>query len=254
VSIQKKLVNRVRPFLNRFRYKHNTGYCNICEKNTVFIEFGEWLRDYYKCQTCGSIPRNRALVNTMNIFYPFWKELNIHESSPGGPLSEFLEKKAKNYSSSHYYENVPRGSYLGKHRSEDLAQMTFNDNEFDLFITSDVFEHVFEPEKAFREIARILKPGGAHIFTMPWYPDFPVSEKRAFLMNGEIRNLKEPVYHGNPIDEKGSLVTTDWGIDFCDVVFNCSGLCTTIYVKKDRNLGLEGEFMEVFVSRKSANS
>ena len=28
-------------------------------------------------------------------------------------------------------------------------------------------EHIFNPQSAFREIARTLKPGGAHIFTVP---------------------------------------------------------------------------------------
>jgi ubiquinone/menaquinone biosynthesis C-methylase UbiE len=62
---------------------------------------------------------------------------------------------------------VPRGQYKGEHRSEDLRALTFPDQSFDLFITSDVFEHVFEPEKGFGDIARVLKPGGMHIFTMP---------------------------------------------------------------------------------------
>ena len=25
------------------------------------------------------------------------------------------------------------------------------------------------PNKAFKEIERVLKPGGAHVFTVPWY-------------------------------------------------------------------------------------
>ncbi|MEO5999931.1 MAG: hypothetical protein ABIN89_24045, partial [Chitinophagaceae bacterium] len=88
---------------------------------------------------CNSIPRNRAFVNTLNIFYPSWKQLTIHESSPGGPLSDYLKKQAKGYTSSHYFEDTPRGKYKGEHRSEDLSALTFEDNTFDLFITSDVF-------------------------------------------------------------------------------------------------------------------
>ena len=250
MQIQKKIRNRIEPFLNRFRYKHNSGYCNICESDTVFFEFGKWLRDNYKCWYCGSIPRNRALVNTMNTFYPSWKDLNIHESSPGGPVSEYLRRKAKLYSSSHYYEDIPRGFYRGAHRSEDLTRLTFADNSFDLFITSDVFEHVFNPGKAFEEIARVLKPGGAHIFTMPWYPGLNNSQERAILKDGKIEYLQEAVYHGNPIDDNGSLVTYDWGQDFPDFIYRNSGMYTTIYLKKDRKLGLEAELLETFISRK----
>ena len=44
--------------------------------------------------------------------------------------------------------------------------MTFENESFDLFITQDVFEHVMTPNKAFKEIERVLKPGGAHVFTV----------------------------------------------------------------------------------------
>ncbi len=140
----------------------------------------------------------------------------------------------------------------GEHRSEDLTQLTFPDASFDLFVTSDVFEHVFCAERAFAEIARVLKPGGMHIFSMPWYPKLIKSEPRAKLLdNGQIKHLKEPNYHGNPVDEKGSLVTTDWGLDFCDIIYKSSGMTTAIYVVRDRNLGIDGEFLEIFVSRKN---
>jgi SAM-dependent methyltransferase len=250
MTLVKIFKNFVRPFLNNFRYKHNSGYCNICEQDTVFFEYDSWLRDYYKCPKCGSIPRNRALINAINTFYPEWEKLKIHESSPGGPVSDFLDKKAADYSSSHFYPNVERGQYNGRFRSEDLTNLTFEGNLFDLFISSDVFEHVFNPDLAFKEIARVLKPGGAHIFTMPWYPSLSQSRKRAVLNGQEIELTMEPVYHGNPIDENGSLVTMDWGIDFCDFIFKSSGLVTTIYLKKDRTLGLDAEFLEVFISRK----
>jgi len=36
-----------------------------------------------------------------------------------------------------------------------------------LHLTQDVFEHMFDPAAAFREIVRTLQPGGAHVFTTP---------------------------------------------------------------------------------------
>jgi hypothetical protein len=71
------------------------------------------------------------------------------------------------------------------------------------------------------------------------------------LDNGEIEFLEEAIYHGNPIDSKGSLVTFDWGLDFIDLIYANSGMFTTIYREKDRNKGIDGEFLEVFISRKS---
>jgi len=232
------------------RFAHNKGYCVICEHEVIFVEEGDWLRDQYKCNDCKSIPRNRALINALNKFYPDWKNLVVHESSPGGPLSDFIKSAAKNYSASYYFEDVPRGQYKDGFRSEDLTALTFPDATYDLLITSDVFEHVFNPTIAFQEIARVLKPGGAHVFTMPWYREIVHSRPRAEIVEGKIRHILEPVYHGNPISAEGSLVSYDWGKDFCDVIYKSSGLFTTIYCEKNRYLGLDAEYLEVFISVK----
>jgi hypothetical protein len=237
--------------LRRQRRRSNPGYCVICERDVVFIEMDSWLRDNYLCDRCKSIPINRALVNALNVFSPGWKSLTLHESSPSGPLSAYLAANASQYTASHFYSDVPRGDYKDGMRSEDLARLTFEDDSFDLFITSDVFEHVIEPEAAFKEIARVLRPGGMHVFTMPLYPALESSVQRAKLVGDEIVLVEDPVYHGNPLSEDGSLVTYDWGRDFPFVVHEASSLVTTVFLVKDRTLGLDGEFLEVFISQKA---
>ena len=82
----------------------NEGYCNICERPTVFVVHDPWLRDHYKCRVCETIPRNRALVNALNRFAPAWRDGNLHESSPGGELSAFLKRSCRGYSSSYFFE------------------------------------------------------------------------------------------------------------------------------------------------------
>ena len=233
------------------KLERNAGYCNICEAETEFIIYDAWLRDNYKCKRCGTIPRNRALLNALNKFSPDWRKLQVHESSPGGQFSDFVKKHCPGYSSSHYFLDVPRGEYKGEHRSEDLTQLTFADEQFDVLLSSDVFEHVFEPEKAFAEINRVLKPGGVHIFTIPWVPANKKSVQRARLnADGSIEYLLPAEYHRNPVDKNGSLVTYDWGQDFGDIIYRHSGMTTTIYLEIDRGKGLDAKFLEVFISRK----
>ena len=97
----------------------------------------------------------------------------------------------------------------------------------------------------------LLRTGGAPVFTMPWYPAMAVTRVRSARgSDGSVVHLCEPVYHGNPLTPEGALVTRDWGRDFADVVLASSGLHTTIYLERDRAKGLDGEFLEVFVSRK----
>jgi SAM-dependent methyltransferase len=231
--------------------KINRGYCSICEKPTYFIQYSEWLRDYYKCSYCDSIPRQRALISALNLYVPEWKDITIHESSPCGPASEYIKRNCAQYTQSFFFPGIPTGTVYNGNRCENLEKMTFSDNSFDLFITQDVMEHINNPENAVREICRVLKPNGIHLFTVPIYKNLDQSSPRIRVSeDGQIRTIKDPIYHGNPIDSNGSLVTYDYGLDFSNLIFKWSGMYTTIYVCRDRNLGIDGEFLEVCISRK----
>ncbi len=233
--------------------RKHTGHCPICEADTIFLAEHEWLRDHYFCIECRSIPRQRALIRALNKFVPDWRSLKMHESSPGSAASSrILKERCHEYSCSYCFHSIPRGIYSEKHQafSQDLEEMTFSEATFDVFITQDVMEHVMHPEKALREISRVLKPGGAHVFTVPWYPNNLSSELRAMQVNGKVHHMKPADYHGNPIDKDGSLVTVDWGLNLPEIIFQYSGMMTTVYVERDSYFGLDGDFLEVFISRK----
>jgi SAM-dependent methyltransferase len=146
----------------------NRGICPICEKEAVFTAENEWFRDHYVCSGCQSIPRERALMLAIQTFYPDWKKLAIHESSPGNRgVSTRLQCECKNYVPSQFFPDRPLGKVHQGVQCQNLEALTFPDESFDLHITQDVMEHVFNPAKAFAEIARTLKPGGAHIASVP---------------------------------------------------------------------------------------
>ena len=100
-------------------------------------------------------------------------------------------------------------------------------------------------------IASALAPGGTHVFTLPQQRQLKMSRPRAERTPSGIRHLEAEEYHGNPIDESGSLVTFDWGLNLEQVVEQASGLTTTTARLESRHFGILGEFLEVFVSRKS---
>jgi SAM-dependent methyltransferase len=230
--------------------KVNIGYCVICSQWTVFIEKGPWLRDEYICFRCRSIPRFRALIHTLKTYFSSWRDLAIHESSPGSPSSDLLRRQGKHYSSSQFFPGVPRGGLHMGERCEDLHALTFADESFDLFITQDVFEHIPAPEKGFKEVARVLKPGGAHVFTIPLYKSKQTLVRARLKDDGVLVKYMPDDFHGNPIDPKGSLVTTEWGDDVIDFIYEVSGLKTEVIHYFNRRLGLDGEFLYVFISRK----
>jgi SAM-dependent methyltransferase len=230
----------------------NPGYCPICRKVTVFFSRNEWLRDHYICFRCRSIPRYRALFEVLERYFPGWRDtLSIHESSASGASSDSISHQCRNYVATYYFPDAEPGRMHRGFRCENLEAQTFADESFDLVITQDVLEHVLHPEKALAEIARTLRPGGAHLFTVPWYY-WQKTEIRAVERDGTMEHRLPPVYHGNPIDSAGSLVVTDWGFDMADRISRWSGLVTTVIRIHEPLKGIEAEFNEVFISQKVA--
>jgi len=230
----------------------NPGWCPICEKETIFVSTETWLRDHYRCLRCGSIPRFRALIRALDRFVPHWRTMTLHEFAPGGASSNYLRSQCRGYSASHYLPDVSFGSFSSRHgcESQNLEALTYANASFDMVVSQDVMEHLMDPTAALREIARVLKPGGFHIFTVPWYTEEMCTRKRAELVDGQVRHLAPPQYHGNPVNSDGSLVTIDWGIDMPEIIHRLATMTTVVSLERDRHYGIDGEFLEVFVSRK----
>ncbi len=126
-----------------------------------------------------------------------------------------LERESRDYTASQYIPSMPFGEvHPDGFVNQDLENQTFADESFDLVITQDVFEHIFHPDRAIREIARTLRPGGAHIMTVPIVNKASPATRRASLVDGEVTHYAEPQYHGNPVGD-GALVTVDWGYGHC---------------------------------------
>lgn len=227
----------------------NYGYCHCCRKETTFESQDPWLRDYYFCLECRSIPRQRHIQYILDNIFPDWGKLDIHESSPS---NNYISNYCNRYSYSQFFLETKTGETHNGVRCENLEELTFPDGSFDIFITQDVFEHIFNPELAAKEIMRVLKPGGAHIFTTPKHKGVSESYARAKLNGERIEYIHEEQYHGNPVGDGRALVTWDYGQDF-EHLFNiwCDHPITT-YVTRDRELGIDAEYIEVFVARKLA--
>ncbi|WP_211091469.1 class I SAM-dependent methyltransferase [Pseudothauera rhizosphaerae] len=191
-------------------------------------------------------------MRVLEMFFPDWAERVIHESSPiDRGASVRLGRECVRYIPSQLFGDMPLGEQRNGVRCEDLRQMTFADSSIDLHVTQDVMEHVFEPEKVFREIARTLKPGGAHVFTVPLVNKHRPSRTRAVVgTDRQVSHLLPPVYHGNPVSSDGALVTVDWGFDICRHIYEASGLFTQIVHIDDLSYGIRAEYIEVLVTVK----
>lgn len=154
-------------------------------------------------------------MKVVDEFYPHWRELIIHESSPiNRGASIKLQKECSNYISLCYYPGIASVIIHNRVYCEDLEHLSFPDESIDLHITQDAFEHLFNPEKAFFEIYRTLKYGGAHIFTVSIVrKQQPSICQASLLSDGPIAYHNKSQYRSTPFDSEGSLITFDVGYD-----------------------------------------
>ena len=106
-------------------------------------------------------------------------------------------------------KNLTYAEY-GTPSEQNIENMTYPDNSFDLVLHSETLEHVHEPAKAVEECRRIVKPDGLIIFTVPviWSRR---TRRRAEIVNGKIKHILAPSYHGFKTDDY--LVFYEYGCD-----------------------------------------
>lgn len=230
--------------------KSEYGFCECCGTNTKFSSEQEYLREHYLCGNCGCVPRERAIMHVINNCISDWPNKAIHESSPGARGASIkLRNDCDMYISSHYWADE---TYREEpHININLEKQKFDDEQFDLVVTQDVFEHIPNPERAAQEIYRTLKPGGFLIQTVPLVNQFRPTQQWACIDGqGEIRWFYEPDYHGNPIGDGRSPVFWHFGYDLASSLDKWAGFNSVIMAKQSRELGIEGPLCEVIISRR----
>lgn len=101
------------------------------------------------------------------------------------------------------------GHRLIEYPEFDMEALDIESAYFDLVIHSDTLEHVKHPVRALSECRRVLKCGGACIFTIPIIVD-RMSRRRDGLA---------PSYHGGPgVFSVDQIVQTEFGVDFWKIV------------------------------------
>lgn len=114
----------------------------------------------------------------------------------------------------------------------DLENQCVADQSFDVVVTQDVFEHIYDATSAFREIARSLKPSGVHVFTVPTTSKNLTTFVAAERTERGIQLNSPPEIHGNPVESGGSLLTRQWGYDIVDFIERSTGMSTSSFTRK----------------------
>lgn len=233
---------------NAFKTVPAPGRCPICDKMSVFIALGPWLREDLKCIRCRSSARQRALIDCIHRIVPPLSQLHVYEPSPTQPTAAYFERHSARYIGSQYspdpVDDAPTDPLM-----QDLQSLRFPDDSFDLVVTQDVFEHIADPRLAFAEVARVLRPGGSHVFTIPWYRD-QRTEPMARIEAGEIIFLHPPEFHSDPGHHDDALVFTRFGSDIEAIISEASGMITTVIEANAPEKGIRGDSLYIFHSVK----
>jgi SAM-dependent methyltransferase len=125
------------------------------------------------------------------------KNIDILDTDAFSPAARILRDN-KSYKMSSYLPDQPLGLLKDQDiYNIDLQKMSFPDMSFDIILTSDVMEHVRRFDAANREIFRCLKPGGAHIFTVPFHDPEPWTRTLVDTSSGDDIYLEPPQLHGD---------------------------------------------------------
>ena len=225
--------------------------CSVCGERTLTVHrpalsaelIGQWeldarwarwfeIREGDHCFFCASSRRTRQLAATLLdecrrrwqiaannlaelVDHNGFQRLAVAEINSCGDLHHFLKRHPR-LAYSEYGSRDPRVP------AEDLQSLSYAAQSFDLVLTSESLEHVSDVRRALREIRRVLRPSGCHIFTVPVVADRPCSRVRAQCEAGQVRHLCPPSYHGAPGTQHDDyLVFYEFGADFEALVREC---------------------------------
>ena len=113
------------------------------------------------CPTCGSLERHRLSFLFLRDVIPKVGEIKVLHFAPELALKKlFMSYSNVKYVSVDLYEE----EVMFK---EDITQLSFTDNSFDIIFCSHVLEHVGDDIRAMSEMCRVLKPDGFAIIQVP---------------------------------------------------------------------------------------
>ena len=242
----------------RDRRHDERGRCSVCGRDSVF-RFNSWVipddifdssedsalsfayerRDSLFCRSCCSSLRVRCIADSLLALHgegttsiaelvqqEAFRRLDVAEINKVGSMGSlhaFLAQLPR-LSYSEYRNATALGEVIGGARNEDICRLTYDDESFDIVLSSDTLEHVSDFRAALRETKRVLRPGGVHIFTIPIVASRKTTFARAELgADGQLVHLLPPLFHGRGrgiyryLPVGGDLLTfTEFGLDIID--------------------------------------
>lgn len=213
-KIYKAFTQKVIPNIGNIK-NSKLRTCRCCQRKSIFVQYAP-LDELIICIHCRANLRYEMIAEYIRESYNKLDQMEVLELDRASPLRVMLSQ-AKRYTRSFYDPSVTRGAISSDGaQMEDATNFTFPDRSFDLVVSSDVFEHIPDLEGAFAEVQRVLKPGGAHIFSVPSHEK---TKKLAEIVGGEIHHIVvPPEYHGDNNASGGILAFWHIGPDLTNFI------------------------------------
>ena len=149
-------------------FKPHGGGAEVLERRQVV---GGMRRDDDRCPVCHSRDRTRLMMLWMQEFADLGGATkDILHVAPDFGLYLWLKRQPGIVYTGADIDGS-RYRHIERFRETDLTRAPFADESFDLVICSHVFEHIPDDAKAFREVLRILRPGGRALLLVPFALD-----------------------------------------------------------------------------------
>lgn len=160
-------------------------------------------RERLICPNCHCNSRQRFMAHKIFENYKSGKQILMYENNSN--IFRLVKREIPSLRGFEYagvgYTGDVNGVYC-----EDICNLSFKDEEFDLLVSNDIFEHVYDYQGAFDEAYRVLKPGGKLVFTVPFDGNNNVTDKRAEVSEGVIIYTKDKFFHENPVQGIDALL------------------------------------------------
>lgn len=208
------------------------GFCEVCGEETEFLLDFQYsdniipnFRERMICTQCKLNSRQRYMISAVMKEYSTGQKIYLYEQVT--PLFKRLKALCgTDYitGSEYVFAGIKSGTLVDGIRHEDAENLSFENDSFNFVVSCDVFEHVNNYKKCFSEAARILRQKGKLFLSVPFHADQEKNFRRAEILDEKLIHYTEPIYHGNPMSNDGSLVFWDYGwemlSDLKDAGFN----------------------------------
>ncbi len=213
--------NRQRVFhLRGFSYPANEMVNFLVDYNYSDGVHINW-RERLVCPVTQLNNRLRASIQLIDFELGICPYHDIYLAEQVTPLYAYLKKKFTGLTGSEYLgpDQPPGAVNQQQIRHEDATGLSFSNESVDCYLSFECLEHIPDFKKAYAEAARILRPGGKFMWSVPFVNLQYENIIRAELSpGGEIHHLLEPEYHGDPVGEGGILCYTHFGWQMLDEI------------------------------------